>query len=142
RHPPRPLGHHRPAAPGTLRVRHRRPRRLTMAPHPHPQPLPDQDGPGIPPRPEIGPDSGSASLPGPGAGPTDDDSLDIARRRLGSGTELTTVAMRRYSAAGRNSVFTMLQELGIQVLPNTAGCYSTRDAVVTAELAREALETD
>src|SRR5690625_5915635 len=50
--------------------------------------------------------------------------------------------MRRFSAAGRNSVFTMLQELGIHVLPNTAGCYSARDAVVTAELAREALETD
>ena len=135
-----------------------------MAPHPHPQPLPDQDGPGTAPRPEIGPDSGSASLPGPGVAPTDDDSLVIAGRRFGSrlimgtggatdlaalqaaltasGTELTTVAMRRFSAAGRNSVFTMLQELGIQVLPNTAGCYSARDAVVTAELAREALETD
>src|SRR5699024_4111250 len=126
--------------------------------------LPDQDGPGTTPRPEIGPDSGSASLPGPGVAPTDDDSLVIAGRRFGSrlimgtggatglaalraalpaaGAELTTLARRRVAAAGRRSVFTVQQELGIQVLPNTAGCYSARDAVVTAELAREALETD
>src|SRR5690625_5455124 len=105
-------------------------------PHPHPQPLPAQDGPGTAPRPEIGPDSGSASLPGPGVAPTDDDNLVIAGRRFGSrlimgtggatdlaalqaaptasGTELTTVAMRRFSAAGRTSASTMLQEPGLQ----------------------------
>lgn len=66
----------------------------------------------------------------------------LERALIASGTALTTVAMRRYSAAGRNSVYEMLQRLGIRVLPNTAGCYSARDAVLTAELAREALETD
>ena len=66
----------------------------------------------------------------------------LERALIASGTALTTVAMRRFSAAGRNSVYEMLQRLGIRVLPNTAGCYSARDAVLTAELAREALETD
>ena len=59
-----------------------------------------------------------------------------------SGTALTTVAMRRYSTRTRSSVFELVRRLGIEVLPNTAGCYSVRDAVLTAELAREALETD
>ncbi|MDO4610787.1 thiazole synthase [Corynebacterium sp.] len=70
-------------------------------------------------------------------------SLDALERALvASGTELTTVAMRRHSAAGRGSIFELLQRIGIAALPNTAGCYTARDAVLTAELAREALETD
>ena len=36
----------------------------------------------------------------------------------------------------------MLDEVGVSVLPNTAGCYTARDAVTTAQLAREAFETD
>jgi thiazole synthase len=59
-----------------------------------------------------------------------------------SGTELTTVAMRRYSPAEQGSLFQLLVEKGIRILPNTAGCFTARDAVLTAELAREALETD
>lgn len=59
-----------------------------------------------------------------------------------SGTELTTVAMRRHSAATTGSLFELLVENSIRVLPNTAGCFTARDAVMTAELAREALETD
>ena len=59
-----------------------------------------------------------------------------------SGTTLTTVAMRRYSPETKTSVFSMLERLGIDVLPNTAGCYTVKDTVLTAELAREALETD
>ncbi len=59
-----------------------------------------------------------------------------------SGTELTTVAMRRFSPAEQGSLFQLLMEKGIRVLPNTAGCFTARDAVLTAELAREALETD
>lgn len=59
-----------------------------------------------------------------------------------SGTELTTVAIRRYDLQSRDSVFTMLGHLGIRILPNTAGCYTARDAVLTAQLAREALETN
>lgn len=70
-------------------------------------------------------------------------SLDTLERALvASGTELTTVAMRRHSAAGRGSIFELLERSGIAALPNTAGCYTARDAVLTAELAREALETD
>lgn len=59
-----------------------------------------------------------------------------------SGTTLTTVAMRRYSPESKTSVFSMLDRLGIDVLPNTAGCYTVKDTVLTAELGREALETN
>ena len=59
-----------------------------------------------------------------------------------SDTTLTTVAIRRFDPAQRTSVFAMLDRLGIDVLPNTAGCFTVRDAVLTANLAREALETD
>ncbi|MGG5173594.1 thiazole synthase [Pseudarthrobacter sp. J1763] len=70
-------------------------------------------------------------------------SLDgLGAALVASGTELTTVAMRRYSPATAGSLFELLQSHGIRVLPNTAGCYTARDAVLTAELAREALETN
>jgi thiazole synthase len=61
---------------------------------------------------------------------------------IDSATEITTVAIRRFAPEARDSVFAMLERLGIRVLPNTAGCYTARDAVLTAQLAREALETD
>jgi thiazole synthase len=61
---------------------------------------------------------------------------------LASGTELTTVAMRRVDASAPGSVLDVLDRHGIAVLPNTAGCYTSADAVLTARLAREALETD
>ena len=66
----------------------------------------------------------------------------LGRALEASGTELTTVAMRRYSPAEQGSLFQLLVDRGIRVLPNTAGCFTARDAVLTAELAREALETD
>lgn len=70
-------------------------------------------------------------------------SLSILEAALSaSGTELTTVALRRFDAQARDSVFALLQRLGIRILPNTAGCYTARDAVLTAQLAREALETN
>lgn len=59
-----------------------------------------------------------------------------------SGTELTTVAMRRYSPEVGGSLFDLLNRQGIRVLPNTAGCFTAREAVMTAQLAREALETN
>lgn len=69
-------------------------------------------------------------------------SLDTLERALvASGTQLTTVAMRRYDVSQTGSIFDMLRRNNIAVLPNTAGCYSSREAVLTAELAREALET-
>jgi thiazole synthase len=59
-----------------------------------------------------------------------------------SETELTTVALRRYTAEAGNSLFELLDERGIRILPNTAGCFTAREAVMTAEMAREALATD
>ncbi|SDP01627.1 thiazole-phosphate synthase [Actinopolyspora xinjiangensis] len=61
---------------------------------------------------------------------------------IASGTELTTVAMRRADADGGTGVFDLLRRLGIAPLPNTAGCRSAAEAVLTAQLAREALETN
>ncbi|MCQ4120765.1 thiazole synthase [Rhodococcus sp. FXJ9.536] len=61
---------------------------------------------------------------------------------VASGTELTTVAMRRVDAAGGTGVLDLLRRLGIAPLPNTAGCRGAAEAVLTAQLAREALETD
>ncbi|GAA2805740.1 thiazole synthase [Streptomyces showdoensis] len=70
-------------------------------------------------------------------------SLDVLERSLVvSGTELTTVAMRRLDPTVRGSVLSVLDRLGIRVLPNTAGCYTAGEAVLTARLAREALGTD
>jgi len=93
-----------------------------------------------------------------------DDPLEIAGRRLGSrlimgtggapslevleaallasGTELTTVALRRVDPAAQGSVIDVLHRHDIAVLPNTAGCHTATEAVLVAELAREALETN
>jgi thiazole synthase len=61
---------------------------------------------------------------------------------VASGTELTTVAMRRADAEGGSGVLELLRRLDVRLLPNTAGCRSAAEAVLTARLAREALETD
>jgi thiazole synthase len=58
-----------------------------------------------------------------------------------SGAELATVAMRRVDPSARGSIIEVLSDTGLEVLPNTAGCFTARDAVATAKLAREALET-
>ncbi|WP_110182039.1 thiazole synthase [Nocardioides solisilvae] len=55
---------------------------------------------------------------------------------------LVTVSMRRTSGSGGGGLLDTLREHGVRVLPNTAGCTSAREAVLTAELAREALGTD
>jgi thiazole synthase len=59
-----------------------------------------------------------------------------------SGTEMCTVALRRLDPAARGSILDVLVAAGVSVLPNTAGCFTARDAIVTAQLAREAFETD
>ncbi|MBY6539517.1 thiazole synthase [Rhodococcus sp. BP-349] len=61
---------------------------------------------------------------------------------VASGTELTTVALRRVDASGGTGVLDLLTRLGIALLPNTAGCRGAAEAVLTAQLAREALETN
>ncbi len=59
-----------------------------------------------------------------------------------SQTELVTVAMRRIDASAGGSLLDVIRGRGVDVLPNTAGCFTARDAVLTAQLAREALGTD
>jgi thiazole synthase len=66
----------------------------------------------------------------------------LARALKASGAELCTVALRRVDPSARGSILDVLQAAGVQVLPNTAGCFTARDAIVTAQLAREAFETD
>jgi thiazole synthase len=61
---------------------------------------------------------------------------------VASGTELCTVALRRIDPTARGSIIEVLDAAGVKVLPNTAGCFTARDAVVTARLARDAFETD
>jgi len=59
-----------------------------------------------------------------------------------SETELVTVAMRRIDPGAEGSLLDVIADKGVDVLPNTAGCFTARDAVLTAQLAREALHTD
>src|SRR5579884_3544179 len=59
-----------------------------------------------------------------------------------SEAELCTVALRRLDPSARGSILDVLDRAGVEVLPNTAGCFTARDAVLTAQLAREAFGTD
>ena len=59
-----------------------------------------------------------------------------------SGAEIVTVALRRIDPAAKGSVLDVLERLDLFALPNTAGCFTARDAVRTAQLAREAFGTD
>ena len=70
-------------------------------------------------------------------------SLAVLRRALeASGTAMATVAVRRVDPSGKGSLVSLLEELGVRVLPNTAGCATASEAVLTAKLAREAFGTD
>ncbi len=66
----------------------------------------------------------------------------LARAIAASGTEMVTVALRRVDPEQHGSLVDVLGEAGVRLLPNTAGCYTARDAVLTARLAREAFATD
>jgi thiazole synthase len=59
-----------------------------------------------------------------------------------SGAEIVTVALRRVDPEAAGSVLDVVERLGLFMLPNTAGCYTARDAVRTAQLSREAFDTD
>src|SRR5687768_9069888 len=59
-----------------------------------------------------------------------------------SGAEIATVALRRVDPAAKGSVLDVLQRCGCKILPNTAGCFTAHDAVLTARMARDAFETD
>jgi thiazole synthase len=67
---------------------------------------------------------------------------DLERAVEASGTEIVTVALRRVDPLAKGSVLDVIDGLGVFALPNTAGCYTARDAVRTARLAREAFETE
>lgn len=70
-------------------------------------------------------------------------SLDsMAAALAASGSDLVTLALRRIDPAQRGSIVDVLDAAGVQLLPNTAGCFTARDAVLTAKMAREAFETD
>jgi thiazole synthase len=70
-------------------------------------------------------------------------SLEVLEEALvASGTQLTTVALRRLDPNQQGSVLDVLRKHDIAVLPNTAGCFTAGEAVLTARLAREALRTD
>ncbi len=70
-------------------------------------------------------------------------SLDVVAEAVeASGADMATVAMRRVDPSTRGSLLEVLDRQGCFVVPNTANCFTARDAVTTARLAREALETD
>ncbi|ADU47917.1 thiazole synthase [Intrasporangium calvum] len=85
-----------------------------------------------------GTELGSRLILGTG-GATSHASLEAAVRA--SGTELVTVALRRVPKDGVGGLLDLLGDCGVRLLPNTAGCRTARDALLTARLGREALET-
>jgi thiazole synthase len=66
----------------------------------------------------------------------------LERALLASRAELATVALRRVRPDAAGSVLDVVRRAGCRLLPNTAGCFTARDAVRTAKLAREAFATD
>jgi thiazole synthase len=59
-----------------------------------------------------------------------------------SGAEIVTVALRRIDVEASGSMIESIRRVSRFLLPNTAGCYTAHDAVLTARMAREAFETD
>jgi thiazole synthase len=109
------------------------------------------------------PDDDRQAGPGAAAAGAGDDGLVIAGERVGSrvllgtggmgsldalgaaldasGATVATVAVRRIDPSGRGALLDVLGDRGVRVLPNTAGCFTAADAVLTAKLAREAFGT-
>jgi thiazole synthase len=99
-----------------------------------PRPAPDDD-----PLVVAGQVVGSRLLLGTGGAP----SLEVLERALlASGSRLVTVALRRVEASSSAAMLDVLDRRGVRLLPNTAGCRTAREAVLTARLAREAFGTD
>ena len=61
-----------------------------------------------------------------------------------SKAEIVTVSLRRESGAARagQDFWALIRDLGVRVLPNTAGCHTVKEAVTTAQMAREVFGTD
>jgi thiazole synthase len=77
---------------------------------------------------------GSARYPSPAV---------LADAVRAAGAEVVTVSLRRESGAERSgqAFWTLIRELGVRVLPNTAGCHTVKEAVTTAHMAREVFGT-
>lgn len=76
---------------------------------------------------------GTAQYPSPAI-------LEAAFRE--SGAAVATVSLRREGADGAGQAFwSMIRDLGVHVLPNTAGCHTVKEAVTTAQMAREVFDT-
>jgi thiazole synthase len=87
----------------------------------------------------AGEELGSRLILGTGGTP----SLEVLDRAIrASRTELVTVALRRIDPSAPGSLLDVLERTGVRALPNTAGCFTAREAVVTAHLARDAFETN
>jgi thiazole synthase len=70
-------------------------------------------------------------------------SLSVLERAIrASGAGIVTVALRRIDPAAKGSLLDVLERCGVRALPNTAGCFTAQEAVLTARLARDAFETD
>ncbi|RWG00841.1 thiazole synthase [Mesorhizobium sp.] len=78
---------------------------------------------------------GSALYPSPAV---------MAEAVKASGAEIVTLSLRRETSGGRSGgqFWSLVQSLGVRVLPNTAGCHSVSEAVTTARMAREVFGTD
>ena len=61
-----------------------------------------------------------------------------------SGTQFVTISLRRIPThtQGSENLYQLLNERGYHLLPNTAGCFTAKEAILTAKLAREALQTN
>lgn len=68
-------------------------------------------------------------------------SPDILHQAINaSGAEIITVSLRREGSEG-GAFRTLLQQLNKRILPNTAGCHTVKEAVTTAQMARELFDT-
>jgi thiazole synthase len=60
-----------------------------------------------------------------------------------SAASVATVSLRREGAAGAGQDFwSLIRDLGVSVLPNTAGCHTVKEAITTAQMAREVFDTN
>ena len=69
----------------------------------------------------------------------------MAKSIKASGSQIVTVALRRQSATNLqdgNQFWEIIKELGVTILPNTAGCHTAKEAITTALMARELFEVD
>ncbi|MEM8571844.1 MAG: thiazole synthase [Pseudomonadota bacterium] len=65
----------------------------------------------------------------------------LAEAFRASNASVATVSLRREKGAGHD-FWRLIQDLGVRVLPNTAGCHTVKEAVTTAQMAREVFETN